>query len=70
LINLFDPETIVIGGEGTAARDFIFPEMAKIIQESAVYNLDRKINILPMRFEDHLWVRGAATVVREVFKIH
>jgi len=48
LINLFDPETIVIGEEGTAARDFIFPEMAKIIQESAVYNLDRKINILPM----------------------
>jgi N-acetylglucosamine repressor len=70
LINLFDPEAVIVGGEGTVAGLFILPEMEKAIAENAVYGLDRHVRRVPLTFEDDLWVRGVATlVVREVFRI-
>jgi len=70
LINLFDPDTIIIGGEGTAAGEFIFPEMESVIHTTSIYGLDTKVKILPLYYEDNLWVRGVATlVIREIFKI-
>ncbi|NOY07274.1 MAG: ROK family protein [Spirochaetes bacterium] len=70
LINLFDPEMVIIGGEGTTAGEFIFPEMKKVIKENTVYGLAEKVKLIPIVFENNLWVRGAATlVIREVFSI-
>ncbi len=70
LINLLDPEMIIIGGEGTTAGEFIFPEMKKVIKENTVYGLAEKVKLIPIVFENNLWVRGAATlVIREVFSI-
>ncbi|MEW5816683.1 MAG: ROK family transcriptional regulator [Spirochaetota bacterium] len=70
LINIFDPEMIIISGEGTAAGDFIFPEMRAAVSENSVYDLHKKVRIVELLYEDDMWVRGVATlVVREVFKI-
>jgi N-acetylglucosamine repressor len=70
LINLFDPEAIIVSGEGTVAGIYILPEMEKAIAEHAVYGLDRNVKRIPLYFEDDMWVRGVATlVVREVFRI-
>jgi N-acetylglucosamine repressor len=70
LINLFDPEAIIVSGEGTVAGEFILPQMEKAIAENTIYGLDKKVKRLPLYFEDNMWVRGVATlVVREVFKI-
>jgi len=70
LINLFDPEAIIISGEGTVAGEFILPEMENAIRENSIYGLHEKVKRIPLYFEDNMWVRGVATlVVREVFKI-
>jgi N-acetylglucosamine repressor len=70
LINLLDPEAIIVSGEGTTAGIYILPEMETAIAENAVYGLDRNVKRIPLYFEDNMWVRGVATlVVREVFRI-
>jgi glucokinase-like ROK family protein len=70
LINLFDPEAIIVSGEGTVAGEFVFPEMEKALIESSVYGLADRVKRIPLFFEDNMWVRGVATlVVREVFRI-
>jgi N-acetylglucosamine repressor len=69
LINLFDPETIIIGGEGASYYKYMRNEVARTIKENVVYGLSDEIEIKPVLFDDNLWVRGvAALVVREVFR--
>ena len=44
--------------------------MKKVIKENTVYGLAEKVKLIPIVFENNLWVRGAATlVIREVFSI-
>ncbi len=70
LINIFDPEVILIGGEGTVVGNLIYQEMKRTIHRNAVYGLDKEIQIKPIDFEDNLWVLGVATlVVQEIFKV-
>ncbi len=70
LINLFDPEAIIISGEGAVGAEFILPEMERAISENSIYGLHQKVKRILLAFEDNMWVRGVATlVVREVFKI-
>ncbi len=69
LINLFDPEIIIIGGEGAVYYKFMQNEVNRAIKENVVYGLSDEIEIKPVLFDDNLWVRGvAALVVREVFR--
>ena len=69
LINLFDPETLIIGGEGVVYYKFMKDEVNRSLKENIVYGLFDEINIKPVSYDDNLWVRGVATlVVREVFK--
>ncbi len=70
LIDLLDPEMIIVGGEGTTAADHLFPEMERTIQASTAYELDRYVKLVPLRYEGNLWVRGAAMMaVRQAFSI-
>ncbi|MBI9103024.1 MAG: ROK family transcriptional regulator [Spirochaetales bacterium] len=70
VINFFDPQAVIIGGEGSTASPYFLPEMRKAVLENTVYGLSSNLSIEPVLFEDDLWVRGVATlVVREVFRI-
>ena len=69
LINLFDPELIVIGGEGCRARDLWQKAMEEAIENNTAYGLDRRVDLLPIEFEEDIWVRGVASLVlRAIFE--
>ncbi|MDC7234297.1 MAG: ROK family transcriptional regulator [Spirochaetales bacterium] len=63
LVNLFDPETIMIGGEGIVYYRYMEDQVRKSLLENTVYGLSDEINIRPVSYEDNLWVRGVATLV-------
>lgn len=70
LIDLLDPEMIIIGGEGTTAAEHLFPEMERAIHAATAYALDRCVKLVPLRYENNLWVRGAAMMaVSHAFSI-
>jgi glucokinase-like ROK family protein len=69
LINLFNPKKIIISGEGTREKDFLFSPMKESIQQNTMPGLfdPQIVEIAP--WGDDAWARGAAgLVLREVFE--
>jgi predicted NBD/HSP70 family sugar kinase len=67
LISLFDPELIVVGGEGVKAGELIFPTMQKVIRDN--FPFKKEIKIVPLQPGEEGWIIGAAELVlSEVFK--
>lgn len=69
LINIFDPEMIIIGGEGTRNGEWLFAPMRQAIARYVMPGLrnDAEIRIDP--WGDDAWARGAASLVLgELFK--
>lgn len=67
LISLFDPELIVVGGEGVKAGELIFPTMRKVIRDN--FPFKKEIKIVPLQPGEEGWIIGAAELVlSEVFK--
>jgi predicted NBD/HSP70 family sugar kinase len=69
LINLFDPELILISGEGTQRGEWFFKAMEESVQCHTMPGLleDVKIKIEP--WGDDAWARGAASLVlHELFE--
>jgi predicted NBD/HSP70 family sugar kinase len=67
LISLFDPELIIVGGEGVKAGELIFPSMRKVIRDS--FPFEKEIKIVPLQPGEKGWLIGAAELVlSEVFK--
>jgi len=59
LISLFDPELIVVGGEGVKAGELIFPTMRKVVKDNFPYK--KEIKIVPLQPGEEGWIS-------EVFK--
>lgn len=69
LINLFDPQLIIISGEGVRSGDLLFDSMRSAIKTHTIKGLGDKTNILIDNWEDFAWARGAASLVlQELFK--
>ena len=67
LISLFDPELIIVGGEGVKAGELIFLTMRKVIKDNFPYK--KEIKIVPLQPGEEGWIIGAAELVlSEVFK--
>jgi predicted NBD/HSP70 family sugar kinase len=69
LINIFDPQRIIIGGEGVHAGKLLFDPMQAAIRCHVMPGLagDTEIRIEP--WGDDAWARGAASLVlRELFE--
>lgn len=69
LINVFDPEMVIIGGEGTRNGEWMFDSMRQTIARHVMPGLrnDTEIRIDP--WGDDAWARGAASLVLgELFK--
>jgi predicted NBD/HSP70 family sugar kinase len=69
LINLFNPELIIISGEGVRAGDLLFEQMRATVSANVMPGLvgDTTIHIDP--WDDYAWARGAAgLVLRELFE--
>ncbi len=69
LINLFNPQKIIISGEGTREGDFLFIPMKESIQQNTMPGLfdPNIVEIIP--WGDDVWARGeAGLVLRELFE--
>lgn len=69
LMNLFDPETIIVSGEGAVYYEFMKEAVKSSLKENVVYGLSDEIEIKSVEYNDNLWIRGVATlVIKEVFR--
>jgi N-acetylglucosamine repressor len=63
LINLFNPELIIIGGEGTRAGEWLFQPMRQAIQQNSFPGLIKESTVRVEPWGDAAWARGAASLV-------
>ncbi len=69
LINIFDPELIILSGEGTRAGNLIFQPMHQAIKRFIFDGLGTGIEVRIEPWNDEAWARGAASLVlRELFE--
>lgn len=69
LINIFNPERILINGEGVRAGKWLFDPMQAAIDENTMPSLRQDVSILVEPLGDDAWARGAASLVlHELFE--
>jgi predicted NBD/HSP70 family sugar kinase len=69
LINLFNPERLIIGGEGVRAGEWLFSPMRAAVERYVMAGLARDTEIRVEPWGDDAWARGAASLVlRELFE--
>jgi predicted NBD/HSP70 family sugar kinase len=69
LVNLFNPQRIIISGEGVRAGDWLFGPMRSTIAREVMPGLADMTEIRIDTWGDDAWARGAASLVlRELFE--
>lgn len=69
LINIFNPQRILINGEGVRAGKWLFNPMQEAIDEHTMPSLRGDVSILVEPLGDDAWARGAASLVlHELFE--
>ena len=69
LIQIFNPEKIIIAGEGVRAGDLLFEPMKKNIKIHTSPEMYETLQIVIQKWEDTDWARGAASLVlQELYK--
>ncbi len=69
LINIFNPERILINGEGVRAGAWLFDPMRAAIDEHTMPSLRQDVSIFVEPLGDDAWARGAASLVlHELFE--
>ena len=63
MVNVFDPEVILVGGEGTAYADLLEPAFRDALRENTVYSLADEIPVIVLPYEPDMWARGLAAMV-------
>jgi predicted NBD/HSP70 family sugar kinase len=63
MINLFDPELIVVGGELAAAGEALFDPLMQSIRRYRVPSSDQDVRVVPGKLGDSAAARGAAALV-------
>jgi len=67
LINLYDPEMVVIGGQAALARDFIEKSVKQVVEERLLYREYVAPRIYYSEWGDDVTLLGAATIVLDHF---
>lgn len=69
MINTFNPELIIISGEGTIANDYRLPAMMASLEKHTFDGMLEDVKIVVEPTNDQAWARGAATlVISKVFE--
>jgi len=69
LLNIFNPQKIIISGEGTRAGDLLFGPMRESIARNVMPGLAKDTSIQIDAWGDDAWARGAASLVlHELFE--
>lgn len=67
LINLFNPDKIVIGGEGAVASKFFMPALRDTAYKQAFPHLADELDVVVDDGSEDVWLQGAALLVIEKF---
>jgi glucokinase-like ROK family protein len=69
LVNIFNPQRVLINGEGVRAGNWLFDPMRYAIDEHTMPGLRQDVSILVEPLGDDAWARGAASLVlHELFE--
>jgi predicted NBD/HSP70 family sugar kinase len=63
LVNILNPELIVLSGEGSHAADLIVPSLTEALQAHTFNGLTDDIHLVVEPWDDEAWARGAASLV-------
>lgn len=70
VINLLNPSTIILAGEGMIAKDIILPVINDIVKNNFFKMHEKKVQIKVSELEDEGWVIGASTLaISKLFEI-
>jgi N-acetylglucosamine repressor len=70
LVNLFNPELIIVSGEGVRMGEFIFKPMREAMQRHMFAQLADGLELRIEPVSDDAWARGAASLVlNKIFSI-
>lgn len=65
LINIFNPEAIVIGGGLSQAHKLLFPRMKEIVKARAMKGLKEKVKFIAVKDQSMIAPLGAARIARD-----
>ena len=69
LVQIFNPEKIIIAGEGVRAGALLFEPMQKVIKAHTTPEMYATLQIVIQKWQDTDWARGAASLVlQELYK--
>lgn len=63
LVNILNPEVIVVSGEGVHASDLFFPSMIEALESRSFDGLYDDVKLVVEEWDDEAWARGAASLV-------
>jgi predicted NBD/HSP70 family sugar kinase len=70
LAQIFNPEKIIVAGEGVRAGDLLFSPMQKMIKTHTTPEMYETLQIVIQKWKDTDWARGAASLVlQELYKL-
>lgn len=65
LVNIFNPEKIVIGGALSAAGDYLLPAVREVVSQRALNDVLKRTDVIPSVFGDDASLFGAVAIVVE-----
>ena len=69
LVQIFNPEKIIIAGEGVRAGALLFEPMQKMVKAHTTPEMFETLQIVIQKWQDKDWARGAASLVlQELYK--
>ncbi len=68
LINLFNPEAVIIGGGLSQAHKLLFPKMKEVVKERAMKGLKENVKFIAVREQSMIAALGAAKIARDRYE--
>lgn len=70
LVNILNPELIILSGEGMRAQEFIMESTIKSLKSHTFANMCEKLEIVPLKLGDDSWAVGAAALaINKIFEV-
>ncbi len=69
LINIFNPEAVIIGGGLSQASKLLFPKMKEIVKERAMKGLKENVKFIAVKEQSMIAALGAAKIARDRYNI-
>lgn len=70
LVNILNPELIILSGEGMRAQEFIMESTIKSLKSHTFANMGEKLEVIPLRLGDDSWAVGAAALaINKIFEV-